>query len=124
MVRYGVIEEEDAQCFTVQAMLEPGSIALVVAAVLLALLNSLVTKAAKQVAFDTENERFCLNYARVQCSQNDPTDDGSGTSGSSHPGGSEEKCGTVAEAKNTNPIRPIPVMFTDTYRWLLRSDCE
>jgi len=48
MVLYGILKEVDAQCFSVQGSIDPGSIVLLAAAILLAFVNSVVTLANKQ----------------------------------------------------------------------------
>ena len=48
MVSYGILKEVDAQCFSVQGSIDPGSLVLLAAAILLAFVNSVVTLANKQ----------------------------------------------------------------------------
>mmetsp|Transcript_5858 Transcript_5858/g.16690 ORF Transcript_5858/g.16690 Transcript_5858/m.16690 type:complete len:1343 (-) Transcript_5858:136-4164(-) len=100
LVQYGLIEETDAQCFSVQGSLEPGSLTLVLAAVWLALLNSFVTKATRQCDF--EQKRATYNHNAVAIEQ------------ASSPNSPAEA--SVEKLK----IRHLPVLFTDSYRWLLR----
>ncbi len=101
MVSYGILKEEDAQCFSVQGSIDPGSIALLVAAILLAFVNSVVTLASKQCLadYDTSQEP---NDDSVESSENE----------------SNEK---VNKSAKSNKIRPPPFVFTDIHRWLLRS---
>ena len=107
MVSYGILKEEDAQCFSVQGSIDPGSIALLVAAILLAFVNSVVTLASKQCLAD---------YDTSQSNQIAPeANDDSAESSESE---SNEK--GKKNAKSTK-IRPPPFVFTDIHRWLLRS---
>jgi len=96
LVYYGILKEEDAQCFSVQSSIEDGSFILAAGAVLLALLNTVVNKAIVQYFRDNNNRKGMLN------------DD-------------EEK---VIESEIVNQsidriIHPVPVLFSDTFRWLL-----
>eukprot|EP00536_Pseudo-nitzschia_multiseries_P008906 jgi/Psemu1/257673/estExt_Genewise1Plus.C_2360017 len=102
LLQYGLIEEADAQCFSVQGSLEPGSLTLVVAAVWLALLNSFVTKATRQ--YDFEQKSAIRERSIVAMEQASPP-----------------KSPAEAQVKK-DKIRPLPVLFTDAYRWLLRGD--
>lgn len=161
MVRYGVIREEDAQCFSVQGSLEPGSFALAAAAVLLALLNSFVTKATRQYEYECEceydckreheHERDCQHECERDCQRHReenerrdshhnpplkplatasgaPNDAAAGGGDGTGSGGSYRSTGTGTRAAAQQqqqqetgvPLRPVPVLFTDTYRWLLR----
>ena len=110
MVSYGILKEVDAQCFSVQGSIDPGSIALLVAAILLAFVNSVVTLASKQCLVD---------YDASQDSQSDqivskPNDDGAESSeNESNEQGNKD-------GKSTK-IRPPPFVFTDIHRWLLAS---
>jgi uncharacterized paraquat-inducible protein A len=98
LVYYGLLNEEDAQCFSVGTSIESGSYILAGGAVLLALVNSFVSKAAFQ-------------YFRDQADSNEEEVDA-------------DMLGDVeidnAESAASN-IRPVPVLFTDTFRWLLRT---
>jgi hypothetical protein len=107
LVYYGILKEEDAQCFSVQSSIEGGSFALAAGAVLLALINTFVVKAVVQYFRDEDElEKECL--------------------------GDEEKCSNSMDSWNTEldesesivseRIHPVPVLFTDTFRWLLRRE--
>jgi hypothetical protein len=54
LVYFGLIDQEDAQCFSVQSSVEEGSFILAAGAVLLALLNTFVTKATTQYFRDID----------------------------------------------------------------------
>jgi len=119
MVNYGILEEIDAQCYGIQGSIEPGSIALLVAAIVLALVNSVVTLANNQCLKDyglsAQDQRLeSSEPIKSNTAAKDPTDvkEGSQTSGSSKPPSNEE-------TTETSAIRPFPFVFTDVYRWLL-----
>ncbi len=54
MVSYGILKAADAQCFSVQGAIDPGSIALLLAAIFLAAVTSTVSLASKQCLEDYE----------------------------------------------------------------------
>ena len=89
-VYYGLISEEDAQCFSVESAIEPGFFFLAIGAVILALVNTFVNKAAFQYFRDIESVSY-------------------------------KPEGGIAEMDDSlkEKIRPIPVLFSDTFRWLL-----
>ena len=127
MVYYGVIKEEDAQCFSVQGSIEPGSFTLVAAAVFLALLNSFVTKATRQYFFEMKNNdnNYEDCYGVVDSSSSSSSSSNNTRSHGEEDNKVEEEHIDGADPENDSPppqitIRPIAVMFTDTYRWLLR----
>jgi hypothetical protein len=104
LVYYGILKEEDAQCFSVQSSIEGGSFVLAAGAVLLALINTFVIKAVVQYFRDNDElEKECL--------------------------GDEEKCSNSDDTLNSEVdpyefhacerIHPVPVLFSDTFRWLL-----
>jgi hypothetical protein len=105
LVYFGILKEEDAQCFSVRSSIEGGSFLLVIAALLLTFLSTFVTKAAVQYLRDQgevekriRDEEDSLFGSEVTS----PTDDDN----------MEEK-GMSAR------IHPAPVLFTDSFRWLL-----
>jgi len=102
MVFYGILKNEDAQCFSVTSSVEGGFFVLAVGAILLALVNSFVTKATKQYSRDQVelNRQSNIEEHSLQLEE-----------------GNEVH---VDSLKTT--IHPPPVLFTDTYRWLLRRD--
>ena len=106
MVHFGILKEEDAQCYSVQGTIEPGSFALVAAAFLLALLNSFITKSTNQYFLEKKNgddNQTC--FADVE---------------SSHHLDGEKEAPVQDGTEKPIRIRLVPVLFTDTYRWLLR----
>ncbi len=96
-VYFGIIKAEDAQCFSVQSSIEEGSFILAVGAVLLAFLNAFVNKAATQYFRDMEKSIPLV--AGV------------------HKSGDLAATDMVVVEES---IRPVPVLFTDTFRWFLR----
>jgi hypothetical protein len=107
-VYYGILKEEDAQCFSVQSSIEGGSFLLAAGAVLLALLNTFVIKAVLQYFRDMD-----------EVEKRDVED--------------EEKSRMSLDTSNTEVedeadggfsarIHPVPVLFTDTFRWMLRQE--
>eukprot|EP00534_Pseudo-nitzschia_fraudulenta_P007819 CAMPEP_0201146050 /NCGR_PEP_ID=MMETSP0851-20130426/7775_1 /ASSEMBLY_ACC=CAM_ASM_000631 /TAXON_ID=183588 /ORGANISM="Pseudo-nitzschia fraudulenta, Strain WWA7" /LENGTH=1436 /DNA_ID=CAMNT_0047421477 /DNA_START=89 /DNA_END=4399 /DNA_ORIENTATION=+ len=107
MVRYGVVVEADAQCFRVEGSIDPGSLWLFAAAALLALLNSVVTRAANDALRDSSETTMTTGDARARTEEapsNSPlherTDRGS----------------------NTVDLVPVPIGFSDLYPWLLRKN--
>jgi Paraquat-inducible protein A len=107
LVYYGIMKEEDAQCFQVTSKVETGAFVMAAGAVLLALLNTFIMRAVGQYFRDKENEaRRGQDVAKLEAL----SDVISAIS-------AEE----VAQAKNG--IKPIPVLFSDTFRWfLIRQD--
>jgi hypothetical protein len=103
MVFFGLLKEEDAQCFSVQSAIEDGAFVLAAGAVLLALLNTFVTKAVTQ--YIGEKTQLEKQMEEEYC--NEEIED------------EEDECNDSA---NSGGIHPVPVLFTDTFRWLLRGD--
>lgn len=114
MVSYGILKEADAQCFSVQGSIDPGSIALLVAAILLALVNSVVTLASKQCLEDNgapgENE--------THQTASEPSEESAAAEEHLDGAKENEEEETPIET-TTNKIRPPPFVFTDIHRWLL-----
>lgn len=98
MVYYGVLKEEDAQCFGVSSRIGPNAFVLVTAAALLAFLSSFVSKAFVQYKYDGNPSKLLLK------GNDDSTE--------------------ASQANNSDPlvdtnIQQVPVLFTDTFRWML-----
>jgi len=99
---YDIIEASDAQCFKVSTGIEFGTYILVIGAVLLALMNTFVMKAVKQYERDQSAVIAILQEEKMAEITNFSEED-------------------VARAREN--ITPPPVLFTDTFRWvLLRED--
>lgn len=127
MVSYGVLKEDDAQCFSVQGSIDPGSISLLAAAILLAILNSVVTLANKQCLGDYVGQNAGSSEASRSAIEEEPvvaakqegsSQTSSGSSNPQNPIGDEPQDDGTTNAETTK-IRPFPVVFTDVYRWLL-----
>lgn len=101
MVYYGLLKEEDAQCFSVRSNIEGGSYLLVLGSILLALLSSFVSKAFIQYLRDQGQAEKRLR------------DEEDGSDCTTH----SEDGSTVGDTSAR--IHPVPVLFTDTFRWLL-----
>jgi len=96
MVYYGILKEEDAQCFRVEARIEGASYFLAGASVALALLNTFVMRAVKQCFRDGDMSMKEFKAA--------PKRDG-------------EEIEDVQVA--IRRIKPVPVLFSDAFRWFL-----
>ena len=111
MVYYGILKEEDAQCFSVRSSIEAGSYILGAAAVLLAILNTFVNKAIVQFFRDKDE-------LEKRCHGVEETEDSLKSEGSVSLDDVEESSLT----ERTSVIHPVPVLFTDRFRWLLRQE--
>jgi Paraquat-inducible protein A len=107
MVYFGFLKEEDAQCFSVQSSIEDGTFILAAGTVLLALLNTFVTKAVSQ-------------YLREKAQLEKKIEDELSTyeMDEEEQASQEDKATPSRESR----VHPVPVLFTDTFRWLLRGD--
>lgn len=123
---FGILAEDDAQCFRVDAKIESGSYILLLAAALLALLNTFVMNAVKQYFRDRDDvisrsemkERMLNQLEGAQTAEGIEKEEGilsEEASASEYWEGRED-----AE----NYIKPVPVLFTDKFRWLLRGATE
>ena len=90
---FGFLDEQDAGCFQLASDIQSGAILLLVGAVLLALLTSFVSKATHQYLMDTTKK-----ISTTPCSIKDDV---------------------ALDDKRLAKIRPVPVLFTDTFRWCL-----
>jgi len=98
-VYYGILDKRDAQCFRVESSLDTASYILFAAAVLLALLNTLVGNAVFQ--YFREKELFARHEELNQHHHHDFNDEAD-----------DIAC----------QIQPAPVLFTDKFRWLLHRE--
>ena len=107
LVFYGILKNEDAQCFAVESSIEAGFFILAVGAILLTLMNAIVTKATKQYCRDLDE----LKKRQTQIQEHTT---------------SRMEYAEEGQEINTNhsesTIHPPPVSFTDTFRWLLKQD--
>ena len=105
LVFYGLLKPEDAQCFRVDSKIEYGSYILLLAAIILALLNTFVMKAVTQYFRDKKEQE------RVTTEDN--------------PSSAKQTDSMVLYSMNEHSrgrIHPTPVLFSDTFRWLLRRE--
>ena len=98
---YGILNAEDAQCFKVNASVEPGSWILVAASVLLIMLNHFVVRASMQKSIDDN----------VSPEQRLHTDRWMGTKQTADEQHEEEK----VSGQNEPSVSPVPPRFTDYY---------
>ena len=102
MVYYGILKEEDAQCFRVEARIEGASYFLAGASVALALLNTFVMRA---VNHDFRDADVSMKEFKAT------------------PGRDGEEIEDVQVA--VRRIKPVPVLFSDAFRWfLVRQDSD
>ena len=102
---YGILREEDAQCFKVRATISSGTYLLIVTAFALGFLNTFVTKAVFQYQHD---KAAAVEQSRLQ-------EDGM-------PDATTLRMMETLDLKETkSKIEPAPVLFTDMFRWLVDS---
>jgi hypothetical protein len=102
LVYYGVLDPADAQCFKVQAGIESATYLLISGAVLLGFLHTFVVKAVTQYERDASQLHTPLEDTKF----------GDNESGMSH----EEYNKAISK------IDPVPVLFTDRFRWVMRRE--
>ena len=111
-VHYGVLSKDDAQCFSVQLSIESGFFVLLGGAIILAVAATFVTKACVQYFRDVdtaEKEKACSTSMSDSGFTNTDSDD----------------CDSVPiDAGFSARIEPVPVLFTDTFRWILRAEAS
>ena len=101
LVFYGFLEEQDAQCFRVESRIESASYFLASAAVLLAFLNTFIMKAVGQYFREKETAEGGV-FAELP----------------DFPDG----CGDLQEIQKM--ITPVPMLFTDRFRWFMKGSPE
>jgi hypothetical protein len=109
MVYFGVLKEEDAQCFGVTSRIGFNAFVLVAGAILLTFLSSFVSKAVVQYLRDETQSKlrhkgkddFTITFPDETSQSND----GDG----------------VTDAGVATNIGQVPVLFTDTFRWILKA---
>jgi len=102
LVNYGILSEEDAQCFRLRGNIKQGSYILLAVAFLLGIMNTFITRAAVQYNYDKKKEKQTANR----------------TSDSTMP--SQELTAEMDTEEIIEKINPPPVLFTDVFRWFLR----
>lgn len=105
LVFYGILKTEDAQCFSVKSSIEEGFFILAAGAVLLALVNTFITKATHQYFRDQDEPMRQRQIKEI----------------SSRLESAEEGLQADTDLVEST-VRPVPVLFTDTFRWLLIQD--
>lgn len=114
LAHFGVLEDEDAVCFNTSSTILDGSYLLAAGAILLALLNTFVTKAVYQYFRDKQDE-----------SAHAPTDTPVSTEDK---GGVDKENGDTDRGKDEvdpgilESIQPVPVLFTDTFFFCVRPE--
>lgn len=123
---FGILDQDDAQCFQVDAKIESGSYILLVAAALLSLLNTFVMNAAKQYFRDRDDvishtemkDRAMKQVEDVKkMEQNGVEQEREEVMRSE--GGASDYWEGRKDAEDY--IKPVPVLFSDKFRWFLRS---
>ena len=104
LVYYGLLKDEDAQCYRADVNVEPTFYVLLVGALLLALVNMFVMKAASHYFRDEDGKAKLIETATL-----------------SDLGALEaHEDDTVSGALiDDNAIHPVPVLFSDRFRWFL-----
>jgi hypothetical protein len=102
-VYYGLLKDEDAQCFKVNIDVEPTFYVLFAAALVLLVVNSVITKAVSQYFRELDTD-----WAFLACVNKIDHD----------------VCGGDSSMESFDPssIGPVPVLFTDRYRWMLQRE--
>ena len=113
---FGIIDDEDAQCFKVAASVEVASWVLVVASIVLCVVNHFIIGASNQKTQDdnTPTEQRLHTDRWIQINKNDDQE-------SSTRGASNETDDSSEVANNVSPITP---RFTDDYRFLTTHTTE
>jgi hypothetical protein len=98
LASFGFLKEEDSQCFSVKSSIDGGSWILLIGALLLTLVNVFITKASVHYSHDKLEEVKREKSAFLLLPGNNHDND--------------------SEIDNSD-IHPVPVLFTDTFRWML-----
>mmetsp|Transcript_4236 Transcript_4236/g.4760 ORF Transcript_4236/g.4760 Transcript_4236/m.4760 type:complete len:2377 (+) Transcript_4236:252-7382(+) len=107
LVYYGFLKEEDAQCFSVTSRIENSAFVLAAGAILLTFLSSFVCKAVVQYLRDEADTQL----------QGKGDFNSSFSDGTSHSDDDDTTTDTGVAAN----IHPVPVLFTDSFRWMLKA---
>jgi hypothetical protein len=151
MVFYGIIKDEDAQCFSVKSSIEVGFYVLAVGAILLHLLNTFVMNAMRQHLRDVstaneqqqqrkgtinlnksvEDEHIIISSSTRSSSESQQEvfaeEEGGITDHQHHQlVGSSNSIATTTKTTTTTTgeVHPVPVLFTDKFRWLLTGPAD
>lgn len=96
---FGFIAEEDTQCFRIESSIDEGFYLLLAGALVLTLLNTFVQKAVIQYFRDTSE---ISRDDAVSDLETDPV---------------KQPVGAMV-----HDVKPVPVLFSDTFRWALTRD--
>ena len=107
LVHFGLLNEGDGQCFRVNSHIEGGSFVLLVGAVVLAIFNSIVSKAVEQYFGDKRSHMTATQKLKQE----------------NEDSGDFESKAIETEATRTS-IKPATVLFTDIYGWILCKEIE
>ena len=107
LVYYGILKEEDAQCFRADVVVEPTFYILFAAAIVLILINSFVMKAVSQYFRDGDAPLLVSAHDQKIADLDDL-------------GEYEDKM--FDESVDKQAIHPVPVLFTDRFRWFLHRE--
>lgn len=119
LVYFGLLKEEDSQCFRTDVSVEPTFYILFTAAIALALMNSFVMNAVSQYFRDGEADApqllSVLSAQQQKVSDLEDLED------------LREFEDTMFDVDDENTtdkqaIHPVPVLFTDRYRWFLHRE--
>merc|ERR1739848_531568 len=102
LVFYGILKTEDAQCFSIKSVIEEGFFILVIGSILLALVNGIVGSATMQYLRDQNSINRKGNIQEFETEMQ-----------------STERIYEGDDNSSELTINPPPVLFTDTFRWLL-----
>lgn len=111
MVYFGILKEEDAQCLKTDISVEPTFFLLFVAALVLTLMNTFVMKAERHYFSDIESANTILFHQKLG-----NLEDLAAIEDEIEDGICKENTNTGGVVKS---IRPVPVMFSDSFRWCL-----
>jgi len=136
---YGVLSPQDTQCFQLVANIGASTYLIIIAAFLLALLNTFVGKASRQYFYNIEMLNKNSKYEQQEVSENDcavvsleegAVDGVKAVSSSRRTDSGFDKSDSHDDNNNDNAeknernkniiIPPVPVLFTDSFRWSLR----
>merc|ERR1712048_234696 len=98
LVYYGILKAEDAQCFSVESTINGGSYILAIGAILLSITTTFVNKAIVQYFRDVRNEERLQKRSAWD---------------------SESDAESGDQKTTTTRVQPVPVLFTDKFRWLM-----
>jgi hypothetical protein len=105
LVYYGILKEEDAQCFRADVSVEPTFYVLFCAALVLVLINTFVMKAVSQYRREMDRKMKLYHYNHKAEDLDDLR--------------AHEIEGSSDSSATSTSIHPAPVLFTDRFRWLL-----